>query len=139
MRPQFGTKGINSTEANVLSRASPPFDLSVAALVTTAVRVAEPAPTDADFNNDGYVGGSDLLIWQRGLGLGNASNAQGDANGDSVVNASDLAIWQAAFGEAAGGGSGAIANTPLPEPTTRMLMFLAAVGSGLLGRRGIGL
>jgi hypothetical protein len=137
LRPQFATKGISSTAANVLSTSSPPFNFSIAATVTTAIRVAQPPPANGDFDSDGDVDGSDLLIWQRGLGLTTAtSKGQGDANGDGAVNSADLAIWQATFGQAFPG-AGAIANAPVPEPTTLILLFLAAVGIGLLGRRGM--
>lgn len=54
---------------------------------------------NADFDNDGVVGGSDLLIFQRGFGkIVNASHADGDADGDGDVDADDLAAVTAGFG-----------------------------------------
>ena len=55
----------------------------------------------ADFNEDGYVDGSDFLTWQNGLGiLLNASHADGDADGDGDgdVDSFDLAIFEADYG-----------------------------------------
>ncbi|WP_168206645.1 lamin tail domain-containing protein [Lacipirellula limnantheis] len=65
---------------------------------------------DADFNNDGIVNGADLLIWQRGFGVG-VSRAAGDADGDGAVNAADLAWWKSTFGTPFG------AAVAIPEPT----------------------
>ena len=43
-------------------------------------------------------------------------------------------LWQTHFGEPAGSGSGASANTTVPEPTTLVLLMFAAAGWCL--RRG---
>jgi hypothetical protein len=59
------------------------------------------APTsNADFNSDGAVDGSDFLAWQRGIGTPAAQRADGDANNDATVDGSDLAIWRDQFGGA---------------------------------------
>ncbi|MCH8840418.1 MAG: hypothetical protein IH831_07015 [Planctomycetes bacterium] len=50
----------------------------------------------ADFNDDGFVDGSDFLIWQLGQGLGVGMG--GDANFDSWVDGFDFLIWQNHFG-----------------------------------------
>ena len=42
---------------------------------------ASAVTQNADFNSDGLVDGQDLLVWQRGLGVGTVL-AAGDANGD---------------------------------------------------------
>lgn len=90
--------------------------------------VAAAAPTDADFNNDGEVDGSDFLIWQQNLGLGSgATNAQGDADGNGAVNAADLALWKTNFG-AAVAAAGAV---PEPAALTAAVMALSA---GAMGR-----
>lgn len=60
--------------------------------------VAAPT-TDADFDDDGDVDGSDFLAWQRGFGTG-TTNAEGDTNGDNNVDGTDLANWQAAYSAA---------------------------------------
>ena len=57
---------------------------------------------DADFNNDGFVTGSDFLIWQRNYGFINTEdkniNDQGDANNDDIVDGVDVVIWQEQYG-----------------------------------------
>lgn len=52
-----------------------------------------------DFNLDGYVSGSDQLIWQRGVGTINANYWQGDADFDGDVDGDDLDIWEANYGQ----------------------------------------
>jgi hypothetical protein len=80
------------------------------------------AEDDADFDDDEDVDGNDLLIWQRGQGVG-MTNAEGDANDDDVVDGDDLAIWEADFGTATANAAA------VPEPASLALAALAAVGA----------
>lgn len=84
---------------------------------------------DADFDEDADVDGADFLIWQRGFGMANATNADGNADGDSDVDADDLAIWSAKFGLPAQVAAGAA----IPEPTS--LSLIVAAGAIVLARR----
>jgi len=88
------------------------FDISAAGIeFTFAV-----TPGDADF--DGTVDGTDFLIWQRNAGSsGDWSNGDFDGNGD--VNGDDLTILEANFG------TGTLAATIVPEPTTCTLALAA--------------
>ena len=83
---------------------------------------------DPDFNGDGFVDGSDFLIWQRGFGLaGQTGNANGDANGNGAVDSADYGAWSAAFGAAPP------QTTAVPEPTGGMIAAaLAALAYGSL-------
>lgn len=80
------------------------------------------AIASADFDDNGAVDGADLLIWQRGLGIGDTL-AEGDANGDASVGAVDLAAWRFQHGLNLGGGGVAV-----PEP---------AWGGAALGLAGL--
>jgi hypothetical protein len=74
----------------------------------------------ADFNEDGVVDGTDLLVWQRGFGLaGESSMLTGDATGEGAVNGADLAKWRTQFGSAR---SAEAAATRAPEPSGWQLM-----------------
>jgi hypothetical protein len=76
----------------------------------------------ADFDGDGDVDGTDLLVWQRGYGIsGTALPSDGDANGDRDVDALDLTIWQEEFGFVA---SATIVATAVPEPASLVLFIL---------------
>ncbi len=79
--------------------------------------------TNADFDSDGDIDGSDFLIWQRGTGAAGGL-AQGDANGDGVVNGADLTIWQGQFGNT----SSAANVATVPEPVSAVLLGLALIG-----------
>jgi hypothetical protein len=53
----------------------------------------------SDFNTDGLVDGTDVLIWQKGLGPNPGTDkSTGDANLDFVVDGADLELWTDAYG-----------------------------------------
>ena len=91
--------------------------------VTYDISTATPAQ-DADFNNDNIVDGNDFLIWQRNLGAGSATNAEGDADGNATVDAADLAAWKNTFGTA--GSTAAVAAVPEPAGAAFAAFLLAA-------------
>lgn len=76
---------------------------------------------DGDFNHDGAVDAADYVVWRKDSG------SHGGAQGytDWVIN----------FGQSPGSGAVAVANPTVPEPTTALLLTLAA-GFGICGRRG---
>jgi hypothetical protein len=112
-----------------LSAAGDSQDSFNAAEVTRAVQihpggdVGSPgvfgaAPTiDADFDGDNDVDGADLLVWQRGHGVG-TNHIAGDADGNGSVNAADLAAWRARFGTPP-------AAVAAPEPVSSALAAIA--------------
>lgn len=93
--------------------------------------------TDADFNQDGLVDGSDFLIWQTGFGTATgASLTVGDANGDGAVNSDDLEIWRQQYGA-----SNYLAAQQVPEPSAALLlasMTLVALWQRVARIRGTG-
>jgi hypothetical protein len=99
------------------------------AAFTSLVHSFERAPesvsnSDADFDADGDVDGADFLAWQKGVGVENATLAQGDANNDGQSDGADLAVWK----------SHAVSTTqtasvPAPEPAA---LTVALVTSALL-------
>jgi hypothetical protein len=67
-----------------------------------------------DFNDDGTVDAADYVTWRKTEGTSTGYNA-----------------WRTNFGQPAGIGAGASANATVPEPTTLMILIVAAVGSRL--------
>ncbi len=53
------------------------------------------AGLDGDYNADGHVDGTDLLVWQRLFG---SSSTLADGNHNGAIDAGDLAIWRDQFG-----------------------------------------
>lgn len=76
-----------------------------------------------DFNNNGVVDSADYVTWRKGLG--------------TVYTQADYGIWRAHFGQTAGSGTGDIANTAVPEPTTLMLLMFATAGWHLRRQRTV--
>jgi hypothetical protein len=84
-----------------------------------------------DFNNDGFVNGSDFLAWQRGFGINaGATKAQGDGNVDGAVNGLDFGLWKADFGST----PAVAAASGVPEPSSACLVILAAVAAACASR-----
>jgi hypothetical protein len=80
------------------------------------------APSVAgDFNGDGLVGSADYVVWRKGLG--------------TTFTQADYNVWRAHFGQTAGSGASTIAHAPVPEPSTLIMLILAAPGWSLLRRR----
>lgn len=72
----------------------------------------------ADYNTDGSVDSSDLAILRNWYGV----SAQGDADDDGDTDGSDLLVWQNQY---TGGSATSLAT--VPEPTSLMLLGLAAL------------
>ena len=74
-----------------------------------------------DFNIDGRVNGTDLLLWQRGLS-------------PNPLSQSDLNDWRTNYGAVATVNG---ATTALPEPSVWILLVMGAIGmfSGRLMRQ----
>ncbi len=98
-------------------------------LRTGNIVVTNPVtPINTDFDLDGDTDIADLLIQQRGFGIG-TTLAEGDADGDGDVDADDQAFTLAAFGD----GSAVSASIGVvPEPAS---LGLLAAGLACLGRR----
>ncbi len=79
----------------------------------------------ADFNQDGFVDGNDLLIWQTNYG-GSQSllSSQGDADGDGDVDGRDFMIWQREYSPPA---ALTAEVSSVPEPSAIALLFFGSV------------
>jgi len=66
-----------------------------------------------DYNHSGVIDTADYAIWRKGLG--------------PTYTQSDYNRWRARFGLNSSSGSGADANTAVPEPATLSLLILAAI------------
>jgi hypothetical protein len=75
----------------------------------------------SDFDGNGTVGTEDYDTWRENFGNAVAAGTGADGNGDGTVDAADYVVWRK-FADAAGSGSGGLANVPEPS----CLMQLAA-------------
>ncbi len=77
---------------------------------------------EADFNEDTFVNGGDLAIWEAGYGLsGTAVKADGDGDFDMDVDGADFLAWQRQFGSPAAISAGTAA---VPEPASLLLVLV---------------
>ena len=86
----------------------------------TLVYNIEPLPGDA--NGDGWIDGTDYLIWAGNYGTHPGPNgdvSDGDFNDDGWVDGLDYLEWAGNFGSHA--------PTAVPEPTTMLLAFMGAM------------
>jgi serralysin len=91
------------------------------------LKLSTTAALTGDYNHDGVVDATDYTIWRSELGQ-TGSGLAADGNGDNKVDAADYTIWQSNFGHTSAG-SGSLASTTVPEPSTAAL---AVVPLGLL-------
>ena len=78
-----------------------------------------------DYNDDGTVDAADYVVWRK---FNNTMTAlPNDPNG-TPIDGDQYNTWRANFGDMAGSGSGASANTTVPEPTTLVTLMFAAAG-----------
>jgi T5SS/PEP-CTERM-associated repeat protein len=85
-----------------------------------------------DYNGNGAVDAIDYTVWCNSLGAIVAPYFGADGSGDGIVNEPDYYVWKEHFGQTAGSGSGttgsASTNAAVPEPTSAVLLVLAALG-----------
>lgn len=91
----------------------------------------EPAATTGDYNGNGIVDAADYTVWRDSLG--STTNLAADGNGSGVIDSGDYDVWKANFGNYSGSGAGA--NSAVPEPATAVLLILSAAGWYLRPRR----
>jgi hypothetical protein len=91
----------------------------------------------ADFDDDGFITGSDFLAWQRGNGkLLNATHADGDADGDGDVDSDDRLVFLTQYNSLLG--TAAVALAAVPEPSSVLLASGAVAAYFLARKRRVG-
>ena len=78
----------------------------------------------ADFDENGFVNGADLMRWKTNFGTG-ATHALGNADGDGDVDGADFLVWQRQLG----GQQSLPSAPPVPEPGSLALAALALLGT----------
>ena len=85
-----------------------------------------------DYNLNGLVDGGDFLLWQQTHGDNVTPGTGADGIPDGLIDGLDRTFWESKYGNTVPLAAGA--NTPVPEPTSGMLVVLASLTS-LLRRR----
>jgi hypothetical protein len=90
--------------------------------------------TPGDFNRDGTVDDEDYDLWRAAYGSG---DLRADGNRDGQVDAADYLIWRNYYGTSGGGFLLVPIDfpaTPVPEPTSFMLICASLCGPRILRR-----
>ena len=88
-----------------------------------------------DYNGDSVVDAADYVAWRSTEGQSVAAFSAADGNGDGLIDAGDFDVWRANFGLTAAGSGSAVGTQSIPEPTSAMLISIAAIAL-LVPRRG---
>jgi uncharacterized protein YjbI with pentapeptide repeats len=105
----FDWAGVNPTGAFTISS---PYTWNLSKLYTTGeVTLTALAAIPGDFNNNGVVDAADYIVWRKTDGPPAGYNA-----------------WRTHFGQTTSSGLGASMNPAVPEPTTLVMVIVAAVG-----------
>ena len=75
-----------------------------------------------DFNGDGVVNAADYILWRDTVG--STSDLRADGNGDQVIDGGDFNVWRSSFGNTYSLAGGALAGSPVPEPTVSCLLAM---------------
>jgi hypothetical protein len=90
----------------------------------------EPSGPPGDYNHDGTVDAADYTVWRDSLGRSDLLPYSGaDGSGDGIVGPEDYDVWKSHYGEPGGSGSGAIANTAVPEPSALALLLVGLLAA----------
>ena len=101
--------------------------LAVTGNMWDPMAVLQPGLLPGDYNHDGIIDAADYTIWRNHLGQSfTLSNENPAAMTPGLVDAEDYAFWKSNFGETLGSGSSATSMANIPEPTTMVLLMLAA-------------
>lgn len=96
------------------------------------VQVSIAPKSDADFDGDGVVDGTDLQAWAGGFGTTPATRRQGDADADLDADGADFLVWQRQVG------AGPLESAAIPEPVEIWsLAVVAGAGFRRLRRGGL--
>jgi hypothetical protein len=74
-----------------------------------------------DYNNNGVVDAADYVVWRNGLG--------------QFYDQNDYDVWRAHFGETISSGTGASANSAVPEPSTLIVLLIGMLVTASMRRR----
>jgi hypothetical protein len=101
---------------------------ALASAITTIVRTNATAPANsADYNLNGIVDAADYVVWRKTLGNPAVPPGSGaDGNADGTMNAPDYTLWRSHFGNPMGAGA-SLSTSTVPEPSSGLLLIIAAV------------
>ncbi|MCA9185763.1 MAG: PEP-CTERM sorting domain-containing protein [Pirellulaceae bacterium] len=130
--------GLGGVLGTFATTAFPALDPGLAWDITydptlVSLSVIEVASLLGDYNGNGAVDAADYTIWKDSFGTTVTAGMGADGNGNGVIDAADYTVWKDNFGNTAGLPAAMISTSPVPEPSTLVLMLFS--GIGLVRRR----
>jgi poly(beta-D-mannuronate) lyase len=101
--------------------------LNLSSSLTSTQLDALFAVLTGDYNGDHVVDTRDYLVWRKTFGQHVTAWSGADGNGDAVIDGNDYNVWKSNFG-ATGSGSGSVALTEVPEPSSVFATLVAMCG-----------
>jgi hypothetical protein len=123
-------------EGTVLAVAANP---AVAGGILFNAILVELLPVAGDYNGDGTVDAQDYSTWRARYG---SSDPAADGNLNGIVDAADYIVWRKSLAAHAPGAAAAHALPLVPEPSSALLLLIAAIpwrrgqGRARVGCRG---
>jgi endonuclease I len=89
-----------------------------------------------DYNRDGVVDAVDYTVWRNTYGASVAAFEGADGNGNTMIDDADYGVWRDNYGNVAPPpGSGGLASTVVPEPTSLSLIVFGMLIAGHFRRK----
>jgi hypothetical protein len=96
-----------------------------------------PGGVTGDYNNDGVVDAADYTVWRDNLGSTTFTLPNRDPANSGAISMADYTSWKNNFGQHSG--SGALGTGAVPEPSSGMMLLIAAALWFCMGRRWNGI